>query len=343
MQGWGYGFWGGGAFGVGNLVVGVSNLTTQGKQVSWKSDMVVTAGYRSVFDATYQVTVHTDCQSALGAGGLTISTNDVILLTGTPMLADIGSASLTITENSVEATSAPVILTGSTSLTTTVFAPSITTSVFAETGLGSVGSSNTFQPTLTIGNNLSLGSTSVAFTENTAFVNHGNNTTVGLQTVSITENAPVISTEVVTSPGVKALTTNTKQVTLSLDANIHVGFREILDTSHQVSLLIGNTVSLGVKTITISTQQPSLLIGNVLSLGATVDNQVATYEPIMLAGSFEPAGRTIAPLAQSRALIAIVESADGNDLVVKDVALEQSRSLIETPVSNGGNDILKVA
>ena len=348
MQGWGYGSWGGGAFGVGNLIVGSTSLATSGKQVSFKSDMIVTAGYRSIFDAQYQVTLELGTNITSGTASLTFDSDDVIVLTGTPMLANVGVGSLTITKNAVEVISTPTIEVGSQTLTTTVFAPTITTSVIVTPGLGSIGSSTTFQPTLSIGNNLSVGSTSVAFTENTAFVNHGHNTTVGTQAVAISEHAPSVSTSVVLTLGVGSLATSTKQVSVSLGANIAVGYREILDAQYQVSVVIGNNIGCQIgqfphETMSFDGHAPGLVIGNVVPLGTTTENQVATYDPIMLAGSFEPAGRTIAPLAESRALIAIVQSADGNDLVVKDVALEPTRSLVETPISSGGNDILKVA
>ena len=411
----GYGSWGGGQFGVGNLIVGSTSLTTAGKQVSFKSDMVVTAGYRSIFDAQYQVTLSLGANSTSGAASLTFNSDDVILITGTPMDADVGAASLTITENNVEAISTAILEVGSQTLTTTEntafvnhgnnitvgstsvaftsfattittsviatpglgsigssttfqptlsignnltlgtqavaiseHAPTITTSVVAEPGLGSVGSSSTFQPNLIIGNNLSVGSTSVGFTENTAFVNNGHNITVGTQTVAISKHAPNVTASVVLTPGVGSLTTSTKQILLSVGANIAVGYREILDAQYQVSVVIGNVINAGIdrdphETVTISGKQPGLKIGNVIPLGTINESQVASYQPTVLAGSFQPAGRTIAPLAQSRSMIAVVLSADGNDLVVKDVALEQSRSLIETASNNGGNDILKVA
>ena len=593
MAGFGIGGFGIGEFGIGGLTTGVGALTTSTKQVVWRSDMIVTAGFTAIFDATYQVTVHTDCQSAVGTGGLTIASDDAIVLTGTPIVANSGTASLSIASSAVNYTSAPLLQPSLTSLTfsplpttiigtanlypsavalatnteqvSTVIDQVITTQLGGQasqsfqvgTILGhnlsvgatsltiaeqvadvvtdvkvypnasSLGSSVGYQPSLSIGNAISLNSGTINTTGNTVNLKIGNAVSVGTKTLNVIGQQPSLSLGCNIDVGLgNQLTVTGKQVSKIIDQNISVGYTALFDAQYQVSLVIGNTIGTGLGTLAIEGKQsnlridnnipvglgnqlsigsaeqtiefaitvatsggtnvfyvdgvanpvltlikgnkyifdqshitnsghplrfkdsagnsytsgsiltglpgqagakievtiasdapsnlryyctvhgngmgnaitvseglrasdaypPSLIIGNTLNvsnsslavavkstslnvgtnanlgvgtltitgkqtnlrIGNTIPLNLGSYQfttlaPLPLTGSFEPAGRTIAPQRQSRQLVASFLSADGNDLVVTKIAQEQSRKISQQVNDQNGNDVQRVA
>ena len=593
MAGFGIGGFGIGEFGIGGLTTGVGSLTTSTKQVVWRSDMIVTAGFTAIFDATYQVTVHTDCQSAVGTGGLTIASDDAIILTGTPLVANTSTASLSITSSAVSYNSTPIIQPSLTSLTfsplpttiigtanlypsavalatnteqvSTVIDQVITTQLGGQasqsfqvgTILGhnlsvgatsltiaeqvaevvtdvkvypnasSLGSSVGYQPSLSIGNAISLNSGTINTTGNTVNLKIGNAVSVGTKTLNVIGQQPSLSLGCNIDVGLgNQLTVTGKQVSKIIDQNISVGFTSLFDAEYQVSLVIGNTIGTGLGTLAIEGKQsnlridnnipvglgnqlsigsaaqtiefaitvapygginvfyvdgvanpvltlikgnkyifdqshitnsghplrfkdsagnsytsgsiltglpgqagakievtiasdapsnlryyctvhgngmgnaisvleslrasdaypPSLIIGNTLNvsnsslsvavkstslnvginansgvgtlpitgkqtnlrIGNTIPLNLGSYQfttlaPLPLTGSFEPAGRTIAPQRQSRQLVASFLSADGNDLVVTKIAQEQSRKISQQVNDQNGNDVQRVA
>ena len=476
MAGFGIGGFGIGEFGIGGLTTGVGSLTTSTKQVVWRSDMIVTAGFTAIFDATYQVTVHTDCQSAVGTGGLTIVSDDAIILTGTPLVANSGTGSLSITSSAVSYNSTPIIQPSLTSLTfsplpttiigtanlypsavalatnteqvSTVIDQVITTQLGGQasqsfqvgTILGhnlsvgvtsltiaeqvaevvtdvkvypnasSLGSSVGYQPSLSIGNAISLNSGTINTTGNTVNLKIGNAVSVGTKTLNVIGQQPSLSLGCNIDVGLgNQLTVTGKQISKIIDQNISVGYTALFDAQYQVSLVIGNTIGAGLGTLAIEGKQsnlridnnipvglgnqfttvgyqPSLIIGNTLNvsngslavavksaslnigintnlgvetlstagkqinlrIGNTIPLNVGSYQfttlaPLPLTGSFEPAGRTIAPQQQSRLLVANFLSADGNDLVVTKIAQEQSRKISQQVNDQNGNDVQRVA
>jgi hypothetical protein len=108
------------------------------------------------------------------------------------------------------------------------------------------------------------------------------------------------------------------------------------------SLNVGINTNLGVGTLNITGKQTNLRIGNTIPLNLG-SYQFTTLAPLPLTGSFEPAGRTIAPQRQSRQLVASFLSADGNDLVVTKIAQEQSRKISQQVNDQNGNDVQRVA
>jgi len=347
MAGFGIGGFGIGDFGIGGLTTGVGSLTTSTKQVAWRSDMIVTAGFTAIFDATYQVTVHTDCQSAVGAGGLTIASDDVILLTGTPIVANTGTASLSIASSAVSYTSTPLLQPSLTSLT---FSP-LPTTIIGNANLypSAVAlATNTEQVSTVIDQVITTqlgGQASQAFQVST-ILDH--NLSVGATSLTIAEQAADVITDVKVYPNASSLGSSVGyQVSTILDQNIPVGYTALFDAQYQVSLVIGNTIGAGIdrdphETLTIAGKQTNLRIGNTIpvNLGSY---QFTTLAPLLLTGSFEPAGRTIAPQRQSRQLVASFLSADGNDLVVTKIAQEQSRKISQQVNDQNGNDVQRVA
>lgn len=414
MAGFGIGGFGIGEFGIGGLTTGVGALTTSTKQVVWRSDMIVTAGFTAIFDATYQVTVHTDCQSAVGTGGLTIASDDAIVLTGTPLVANSGTGSLSIASSAVSYNSTPLLQPSLTSLT---FSP-LPTTIIGNANLypSAVAlATNTEQVSTVIDQVITTqlgGQASQAFQVST-ILDH--NLSVGATSLTIAEQAADVITDVKVYPNASSLGSSVGyQVSTILDQNIPVGYTAIFDAQYQVSLVIGNTIGAGIdrdphETLTIAGKQtnlridnnisvglgnqfttagyqPSLIIGNTLNvsngslavavkstslnvgintnlgvgtlnitgkqtnlrIGNTIPLNLGSYQfttlaPLPLTGSFEPAGRTIAPQRQSRQLVASFLSADGNDLVVTKIAQEQSRKISQQVNDQNGNDVQRVA
>ena len=342
MAGFGIGGFGIGDFGIGGLTTGVGSLTTSTKQVAWRSDMIVTAGFTAIFDATYQVTVHTDCQSAVGAGGLTIASDDVILLTGTPLVANSGTGSLSIASSAVSYNSTPILQPSLTSLT---FSPLPTTIIGTANLYPSAVAlaTNTEQVSTVIDQIITTqlgGQASQAFQVST-IIDH--NLSVGATSLTIAEQAADVITDVKVYPNASSLGSSVGyQVSTIIDQNISVGYTAIFDAQYQVSLVIGSSVNAGHETLTIAGKQTNLRIGNTIpvNLGSY---QFTTLAPLLLTGSFEPAGRTIAPQRQSRQLVASFLSADGNDLVVTKIAQEQSRKISQQVNDQNGNDVQRVA
>ena len=342
MAGFGISGFGIGEFGIGGLTTGVGALTTSTKQVAWRSDMIVTAGFTAIFDATYQVTVHTDCQSAVGAGGLTIASDDVIVLTGTPLLANIGAASLSVTSSAVSYTSTPIIQPSLTSLT---FSP-LPTTIIGNANLypSAVAlATNTEQVSTVIDQVITTqlgGQASQAFQVST-ILDH--NLSVGATSLAIAEQAVGVITDVKVYPNASSLGSSVGyQVSTILDQNIPVGYTALFDAQYQVSLVIGNAINAGHETLTIAGKQSNLKIDNNISVNLG-SYQFTTLAPLLLTGSFEPVGRTIAPQQQSRQLVASFLSADGNDLVVTKIAQEQSRKISQQVNDQNGNDVQRVA
>jgi len=339
MAGFGIGGFGIGDFGIGGLTTGVGALTTSTKQVAWRSDMIVTAGFTAIFDATYQVTVHTDCQSAVGAGGLTIASDDVILLTGTPIVANTGTASLSIASSAVSYTSTPLLQPSLTSLT---FSP-LPTTIIGNANLypSAVAlATNTEQVSTVIDQVITTqlgGQASQAFQVST-ILDH--NLSVGATSLTIAEQAADVITDVKVYPNASSLGSSVGyQVSTILDQNIPVGYTALFDAQYQVSLVIGNAINAGHETLTITGKQPNLNISiNIyVNLGSY---QFTTLAPLLLTGSFEPVGRTIVPQQQNRQLVANFLSADGNDLVATKIAQEQNRQLVTNFLSAEGNDLV---
>jgi hypothetical protein len=456
MAGFGIGGFGIGEFGIGGLTTGVGSLTTSTKQVVWRSDMIVTAGFTAIFDATYQVTVHTDCQSAVGSSGLTIASDNVILLTGTPIVANAGTTSLSIASSAVNYTSAPLLQPSLTHLTLSPLPTTITgtanlypSAVALATNTEQVSTvidqiittqlggqaSQSFQVSTILDHNLSVGVTSLTIAEQAADVvtdvkvfpnassfgikaadqtielaitvaasgginvfyvdgvakptlalikgnkyifDQSNNTNSG-HPLRFKDNAGnsfssgVVATGTPGQAGAKVeftVSSNTPsslryyctvhgngmgnaitvsegsgggyQVSTITDQNIPVGFTSLFDAEYQVSLVIGNTVDTSLGTLTITGKQSNLRIGNTIPLNLG-SYQFTTLAPLPLTGSFEPAGRTIAPQRQSRQLVASFLSADGNDLVVTQIAQEQSRKISQQVNDQNGNDVQRVA
>ena len=272
MAGFGIGGFGIGEFGIGGLTTGVGALTTSTKQVVWRSDMIVTAGFTAIFDATYQVTVHTDCQSAVGTGGLTIASDDAIVLTGTPIVANSGTASLSIASSAVNYTSAPLLQPSLTSLT---FSPLPTTIIGTANLYPSAVAlaTNTEQVSTVIDQVITTqlgGQASQSFQVGTIL---GHNLSVGATSLTIAEQVADVVTDVKVYPNASSLGSSVGyQVSTVIDQNIPVGFTSLFDAEYQVSLVIGNTINADIdrdphETLTIEGKQSNLRIDNNIPVG----------------------------------------------------------------------------
>jgi len=350
-SGWGYGAWGGGPWGIGQIVVGTASVTISPKQVSWKSDMIITVGHTNLTGTTtFPVTLELGAQPTAGTVANTITGYPPNMVVGTPVVVTPNTASLTITENAPTAQSSPVLEPGSVSVAITEYAPTPTMDAKPRPGLGSTLGTTSYQVSVVCDGTPTVGTVALTISSSAQDLEIDNTIPLGVASLSTTGIDAGVRADQIINVGIgSAFATTGYQVSLTLDAKPRVGYLSLFDSTYQVSLIIGNSIAAGIgafphETLSITEQQISLSIGQNVPVGVSSVN-FTSYSTIALGGSLDPAGRSILIKRESRGLNASLNSNDGQDLVISNIdQTDLSRIVaVDNIESNGGNDVQKVA
>lgn len=345
MQGWGYGSWGGGPWGIGNLIVGKDTLTITTLQASWKSDMIITTGAPTATSTTgFAVTLEIGHGETVGQGSLSFTGFAPNIVLGTPVVVEAGTASLTFASFITHSTSSPVVEPGVGSITITEQAASITTDAKPQTNLGTT-SSTSFQASVITDAKPTTAVGSLSITLPTQDLVIGNSITSGVGSIITTGNDVVVNADQILHPNVGSITISTKQASLTTDAKPNVGFTSLFDAQYQVSLIIGNSVQAGGNaSLAFSGKQALPTTDQKIHVGFTTISAFAGFQPIILAGTLNPVGRSVGIQREARRLVAAKQQSAGQDLETTQVdQFDLSRTQTATNVDINGNDVQKVA